>query len=151
MSEARDRAERSGKCLCGAVRFTLRADTGLHACHCATCRRWTGGAFMVLPCEAPVFADQAALKAYTSSDWAERLFCGECGSSLFWRMRDGRHWTVSAHALDDQTDVRFKAQVFIDEKPDFYAFANTTTMMTGAEVVAAFSGDQQPEHRDGSR
>ena len=151
MGEAGDRTERSGECVCGAVRFTLRADADMHACHCGLCRRWAGGAFMALSCGEPVFAEAAALRAYGSSDWAERLLCGACGTSLFWRLRDGSHWAVSAHALDDQEDVRFRAQLFTDEKPDFYAFANNTTMMTGADVFAAFSGDQQPEHRDGSR
>ena len=29
-------------------------------------------------------------------------------------------------------------QVFIDEKPDYYSFANETKNMTGAEIFAQF-------------
>ena len=33
----------SGVCVCGAVTVTLvPALPELHACHCDTCRRWTG-------------------------------------------------------------------------------------------------------------
>lgn len=43
----------SGGCLCGAVRYTVRAEPlTLYACHCTDCQRRTGGAFalsMVVP------------------------------------------------------------------------------------------------------
>ena len=32
-----------------------------------------------------------------------------------------------------------KRQIFIDEKPDWYDFANETETMTGPEVIAMFS------------
>ena len=41
----------AGQCLCGAVRFDAviaRAEMG--ACHCAMCRRWTGGVFLSVEC-----------------------------------------------------------------------------------------------------
>ena len=33
-------------------------------------------------------------------------------------------------------------QIFIDEKPDFYSFANETTTLTGEEVFAQFNDSQ---------
>ena len=36
----------SGRCLCGAVRYTLTADPAFSAiCHCRDCQRFTGSAF----------------------------------------------------------------------------------------------------------
>jgi hypothetical protein len=46
---------------------------------------------------------------------------------------------VSAEALDDRGGYAFKTQIFIDEKPGYYEFANKTHNMTGAEVFAAFA------------
>ena len=45
---------------------------------------------------------------------------------------------VSLEALDDRAGFAFTGQVFIDEKPAYYDFANATKTMTGAEVFAAF-------------
>ena len=46
---------------------------------------------------------------------------------------------VSPCALDDQSGLKLTGQVFIDEKPDWYAFANETRNMTGAELFAMFA------------
>lgn len=38
-------SRKTGQCLCGAVRFTIRnVPLQMEVCHCATRRRWTGGA-----------------------------------------------------------------------------------------------------------
>ncbi|TCM57548.1 glutathione-dependent formaldehyde-activating enzyme [Rhizobium sp. PP-F2F-G48] len=103
---------------------------------------------MGVACDAPVFTADAALSRYTSSEWAEREFCGTCGSSLFWTARDGSYRVVSAQSLDDATGVTFETQIFVDEKPSYYAFADSTTMMTGAEVFAAFTSNAGAEKRD---
>ena len=46
---------------------------------------------------------------------------------------------VSAEAFDDRDGYRLHQQIFIDEKPAYYDFANKTHNMTGAEVFAAFA------------
>ena len=50
---------------------------------------------------------------------------------------------LSQHIKDIRLDIRdFEEikKVFIEEKPDYYTFANETKNMTGAEVFAQFSG-----------
>jgi hypothetical protein len=37
----------------------------------------------------------------------------------------------------------FDHQVFIDEKPEYYCFANETQNMTGAEVFAMFAHETE--------
>jgi hypothetical protein len=138
---------RTGGCLCGAVRFSAvpRLDT-LGACHCGTCRRWSAGPFMCVECEGEVvFADTAALGVYRSSEWAERGFCTRCGTSLFYRLVDKPYYAVSAEAFDDRDGFVFTTQVFVDEKPGYYAFANRTKDMTGAEVFAAVAAAGQDD------
>ncbi|WP_062229272.1 GFA family protein [Aureimonas frigidaquae] len=133
-----------GGCLCGAVRFTATpAKLEMDVCHCGMCRKWSGGVFMCVPCGTDVAVeDGASLKSFASSQWGERVFCGNCGTSLFWRMQDGSATMVSLHAFDDGTPFRFAEEIFIDEKPGLYAFANDTRKLTGAQVMAAFASGQ---------
>jgi hypothetical protein len=135
---------RSGSCLCKAVQFTATPEKlELDACHCGMCRRWTGGINLTVPCRDLRVADESALGCYKSSDFAERLFCRTCGSSMFWRMQnsDG-HVAVSFQSFDDQSELTFAEEIFIDEKPDHYAFAGSRPRRTGAEVIAAFQAQQ---------
>jgi hypothetical protein len=134
-------ASRTGGCLCGAVRF--RATPHGHefgVCHCSMCRRWSAGPFACIECDGEVaFESDEALGVYRSSEWAERGFCKRCGASLFYRLVGKAHYFVSVEAFDDRADFVFTSQIFIDEKPAYYTFADKTTNMTGAEVFAAFA------------
>lgn len=85
------------------------------------------------------FEDETELGIYPSSEWAERGFCKKCGTSLFYRMRSKADYHVSTEAFDDTSDFKLVSEIFIDEKPAHYAFANDTKKMTGAEVMAAFA------------
>ena len=68
---------------------------------------------------------------YKSSDYGERVFCSKCGSTLMWRMADGSHVSMSAQAFDDPSVFKFTSEIFVDEQPANYAFANETRRMTG--------------------
>ena len=83
--------------------------------------------------------DATNLGVYRSSEWAERAFCKQCGTPLFYRLVNQNLHFVSAEAFDDRNGYAFKSQIFIDEKPPYYDFANKTATMTGAEVFAAFA------------
>lgn len=133
---------RTGGCLCGVVRFQAvlgSAEAG--ACHCGMCRKWSGGVFLAIECESVSFADEAALGVYRSSSYGERLFCRSCGSSLLWRLQAGSHEALALQALDDITGITMTSEIFFDEKPPLYAFANETRKMTGAEFIAAATGE----------
>lgn len=135
----------SGRCLCGAVRFSFTPKTrDVGVCHCSMCRRWAAGPFMVLDHDGPVaFEGAENIGVYKSSEWGERAFCKSCGTSLYWRMSGAEHYAVSAGALDDQSGLRFTSEIFIDQQPGYYAFANETHRMTGEEAMAAFGGGEE--------
>jgi hypothetical protein len=135
----------SGSCLCGAVRFTAAPNKReVGACHCSMCRRWTTGPFLGLECGNTLeIADKSQLGVYRSSAWAERAFCGQCGTPLYYRLVGKDFYFVSAEAFDDRAGFVFASQIFIDEKPAYYEFANKTHNMTGAEVFAAFAPSSQ--------
>lgn len=87
----------------------------------------------------PQFAGDAPLGVYRSSDWGERVFCRNCGSSLIWRTQDGEHQSVSVQCFDDPSRFALESEIFIDEKPASYALAGAYHTMTGAEVMAQFA------------
>ena len=43
----------------------------------------------------------------------------------------------------DEGALTFTTQVFIDEKPGYYNFANDTQNLTGPEIFAMFAQDDQ--------
>ena len=129
-----------GRCMCGAVKINATASNlEVAACHCGMCRRWSAGPFMEVNCQNVKFDGDEHIKKIRSSAWAERGFCKECGSNLFYHIIDSSDYQVSAGLFDDQSMFRMSLQVFIDDKPDFYEFANKTRTMTSEEVFEAFA------------
>lgn len=137
----------SGKCACGAVSYKISAQkSGFEACHCSTCRHWSGGVFLgvqVAPDEIS-FEGTDNLSIYKSSEWAERAFCSKCGSSMFFRVTAPGPYSGAYHlgagTLDNYGDLALSGQIYIDDKPKGYSFAEETENLTGAEVEALFGG-----------
>ena len=127
----------SGKCLCGAITITTQTVTTVEVCHCGMCRRWGGGPFMgISAADVPVVDGAEHLATYSSSRWAERAFCKTCGTHLFYRLKNSDHYTVMAGLFQNVPGLTFKEEIFIDHKPDYYAFANDTEKLTQAQVFA---------------
>ena len=107
------------------------------------CRRWGGGPFIEIDCGTDVaFEGAENISVFDSSAWAERGFCRSCGTHLFYRIKEtGQHMMpVGLFDLADAKTLEFQRQVFIDEKPAYYSFANKTEDMTGPEIFAMFGG-----------
>jgi hypothetical protein len=83
------------------------------------------------------FSGSENITVFRSSPWAERGFCRICGTHLFYRLVSGQLFEIPVGLLGDDARWTLTQQIFIDEKPAFYAFANETRMLTGAEVFAA--------------
>ena len=131
--------EVTGRCLCGAVTFKTKATSHeVHACHCSMCRRWTGGPLMYIHTEgAPAITGADQVSIFRSSDAGERGFCKTCGSILFWKVAGEDQYAFMAGALDDASGLVLTREIFIDDKPAFYDFANETVKVTGADWQAA--------------
>ena len=134
-------AKRKGQCLCGAVTVTAKeAGNSVGACHCNMCRRWGGGPFMEIACGSAVsFSGEEDISVFESSAWAERGFCRKCGTHLFYRLKQTGEHMIPVGVFEGDDDLVFQSQVFIDEKPAFYSFANETQNMTGAELFAKYA------------
>lgn len=135
-----DNVETKGACLCGAVTLAVKqAKTTAGACHCGMCRKWSGAAFMAVDCGTQVtLSGEENVSTFASSMWAERAFCSKCGSNLYYKVKQSGQYIVSAGILELEGQLELDHQIFIDEKPAYYDFANHTENMTGAEVFAQF-------------
>jgi hypothetical protein len=117
--------QRTGGCLCGAVRFTLHGPLrDVVVCHCRECRRWHGGAgaYTSLPKEALELTEQRGLRfvpSPASDAQADRGFCAECGSSLFWRAPGRPSISVTAGALDGDTGLVTEQHIYDAQRADW--------------------------------
>ena len=110
----------SGGCHCGAVRYEMTAEVAHHAlCHCTDCRKASGAPATAWAMAA---ADQVTITGepvtYASSEHGRRLFCGACGTSLFYTnevvfpgMID-----VQSATLDDPDAIPLQAQIQTAER-----------------------------------
>lgn len=132
-----------GQCLCGKVKIKA-AEVTLHAgaCHCHYCRKWSGGPLFTLDAGTGVKLDGSCfVSSFNSSDWAERGFCNNCGTHLFYRLKQTGQYFVLVGLFDQLKDVVLDHQIFIEQKPDWYCLANQTTELTGSEVFALFAAE----------
>ncbi len=140
--------------MCGAVTFTARgvpADFG--ACHCKMCQRWAGSALLAvtLPADAIDWNGVDNIRRIQSSEWAERAWCDRCGSGLWYRVTGqapGKgDYEVPIGLFDDADGLHMTREIFIDRKPDAFAFSGAHELLTEAQALALYgltdAGDSQ--------
>ena len=79
------------------------------------------------------------VSVYASSDWAERGFCRQCGTHLFYRFKANGKYAVPIGLFEEDDHLEFTHQVFVDERPSYYKFSNDTEDMTGPELFAKYT------------
>ena len=131
-----------GKCLCGAITFEAdEIDTHVHACHCSMCRNWSGGPMLAANVGKISFSGQDKLKIYKSSDWAERGFCSDCGTNLFYKLLEPEMYVMCTGAFEDAEQFSLAGEIYVDEKPDGYNFAGDHPRLTGEEFLKSMGVD----------
>ena len=116
-----------GGCLCGAVRFEAAdARPTVTFCHCSQCRRTSGHHWAATRAPLAKFrlTKDEGLKWFRSSDWAQRGFCGHCGSSLFYRLDEGDGIGIAAGSIDEPTGLAPGKHIFTASKGDYYDIAD---------------------------
>ena len=129
-------------CLCGQI--TINTDIvrrNFTACHCSMCRKW-GGLWMAVECSNVHFDSEDMLATYGSSAWAERGFCSNCGTHLFYRVKRDDQYYIPVGLFDGVDDFVLKRQIYIDQKPDYFCLANETAEFTEAELTVADPPDE---------
>lgn len=140
---------KTGTCLCGKVSVTVEEfHTEVSACHCSMCRKWTAGPMLSIhggTAREVTIEPENAVTRYPSSEWAERGFCTTCGTSLFYHGIYDDTYYLPVDLFDDQEDAKLQLEIYYDEKPAYFDFANETKKVTGAEIAAQMQveiGDQ---------
>lgn len=137
----------TGQCLCGAVRVRLQLKSdAIQLCHCNQCRRWTGGGPLVsVRAEALQVTGEAETRSYHASTWGERVFCGTCGATLWWKMTDKPITYIAAGLLDDQSKLTVREEIFVDHRPGWLPAWPDAKQSTEAEEMAALESYLQGE------
>ena len=120
---------KTGSCLCGAVQYEVHGALRPRlACHCVQCRKQTGNYMSSTAAsdEELKITEDRGLKWYRSSDIAQRGFCQECGSVLFWK-KDGSDTTsITAGSIDGPSGAPLEGHIFCESAGDYYEIAGGT-------------------------
>lgn len=121
---ADDRHDKTGACLCGAVKYSLNGPLKqVVGCHCTMCRKQTGHflAFTAVWKDHFTLTEERGLKWYQSSENSRRGFCGKCGSVLFFDTDGDEKLTIAPGSIDGATGLEVAAHIFVADKGDYYA------------------------------
>src|SRR6202171_959612 len=125
-----------GSCLCGSVRYEIRAPLeNTEHCHCSMCRKAHGAAFStnsVVATETLIVTSGVDfISEYESSPNRRKRFCSNCGSQLFIRRLDKPEFTVvTLGTIDADPRARPERHVFTGSKAPWYKIADTLPQFT---------------------
>ncbi|MBK6514694.1 MAG: GFA family protein [Polyangiaceae bacterium] len=135
-------AELLGSCHCGRVRVHLPPDSvGVVACHCTDCQRLHGNFFAMLVAKVDEvrWEGEGHVRWYRSSPTAERGFCAECGSRIAKRPLEGGKVMVSAGLFDPTLSRTLIKNVWLEQKPQWYAAPQAGAMSPEDFVALALA------------
>lgn len=126
-----------GSCLCGQIQFLAGLPSKWCAhCHCSMCRKAHGAGYVTWVGfergQVTFTEGEDRLSWFESSTGAQRGFCGQCGSSMFFR---SQQWPGELHialgCFEDAIDRRPRANVFFDRHVDWMPIDNKLKQMGG--------------------
>ncbi|UWQ14501.1 GFA family protein [Aliiroseovarius sp. M344] len=114
-----------GSCLCGNIQFETNASPkGVSMCHCSQCRKQSGGVWSSAFVPTSELTIKGDVNWYAASDIAERGFCRNCGSFLFWKAHDEDAISFALGAIDGPTGLTLEKHIFVADKGDYYEIAD---------------------------
>lgn len=105
-----------GGCRCGAIRYEAEGEHAHHAlCHCRDCQMAAGApvvAWLAMP-NTGFLITQGVPVRYTAPSGATRMFCGNCGTPLFFVNEEVLPGIVDIQSvtLDAPESVAVQAQI----------------------------------------
>lgn len=118
----------AGKCLCGAVQYSVR-DEFVYAlnCHCSKCRRATGSAFKpfagIESNKLDITEGKDELLLF-GEESAHDVRCKKCGSLLYSVVRDGAYVHVTMGTLVDSPTIHPRAHIFVGSKAAWFTITD---------------------------
>lgn len=137
-----DTMQRSGSCLCGAVRYEVRGPLRpVVMCHCTQCRRMTGHFMAATAARRADFrlVSSAELAWYASSSEARRGFCAQCGSTLFWEAGGRDYLSIAAGTLDDASGLSIACHIFVADKGHYYEITDSAPQIRDGAFSVSWS------------
>ena len=113
-----------GSCQCRGVEFEVVGDfVSMAFCHCATCKKISGGAGTangrVRTENVRLLAGEDLVRTYQPDEGSAKTFCSACGSNLF-----GGGWPES-----ESTSVRLSAiDTPLEERPDAHLYVRSLAL-----------------------
>ncbi|WP_086478835.1 GFA family protein [Oceanospirillum sanctuarii] len=106
-----------GSCLCGGVTFSVTVFSEKAAnCYCSMCRKFHGAAFGTLvEVEGLTWlSGRSLLNDYVAPNGTTRTFCGECGSSIGFRVKGAGfdEMELAIACFDEAIPVKIDAQIY---------------------------------------
>lgn len=115
----------SGKCLCESITYEITGPArDIVNCHCSRCRRHTGHFMAATQASVEeIEIEGETLRWYNPTDEVQYGFCGNCGSTLFWRTtRSPDVISIAAGTLTPPTGLKTVAAIYTDYASDYHEF-----------------------------
>ncbi|KAK4125984.1 hypothetical protein N657DRAFT_568464 [Parathielavia appendiculata] len=102
----------TGGCLCNSLRYRVNFpddhdfEASFGTCQCTQCRKQSGSLFFTCHIIKPASTQfkftspTTTLKTFRASPEAERVFCGECGSWIYWKHSDKDYLCFTIGTVD---------------------------------------------------
>jgi hypothetical protein len=143
----------TGGCQCGAIRFRVEGELSHSSiCHCRMCQKAFGGYY------APLVSVRGAdfewtrgeRKTFRSSNFAERGFCGDCGTPLTFEAPDGMALAIAAFDRPEgiAPTIQWGTEAklpYVDHVPNLPG-EETMTDVDAASYLADLVSYQHPDH-----
>jgi hypothetical protein len=118
----------AGKCLCGAVQYSVADEFAYAAnCHCSNCRRATGSAFKpfagIERNKLTVTKGEDHLMIFGDDNGSD-MRCKLCGSYLYSVVRDGAFVHVAMGTLVDEPTIRPASHIFVGSKAPWFTITD---------------------------
>lgn len=114
-------------CLCTEIEYDVSlANLNLGICHCSMCRKNTGGTgfSFFYSLEKPTFTKQSSLTLFNANGTAERAFCNQCGSTVYYHHLSDGGYCIPSGVIDDldESNVTFGKEWCLTDKPNYYSY-----------------------------
>ena len=133
----------SGNGLCGEITVTVQGehDPRPGACHCLMCQRWTGGVFMSFAATPDAVTVEGPVTKFQSTPFAERAFCGTCGTHLWMRNTEEAEaeYDLMPGLFEAAHDWPLRSEIYTDRAMRAIRFVGDHSRKSEAEYEASNS------------
>jgi len=113
---------RTGGCICGEIKFTVKLDEKprVFNCHCIDCRKKIGGIISIIQLrENAVDIDKSKLGTYEHSGGSgnkiKKFFCKKCAAPILTYVSKWDKFYLYAGMLDDVSILKSAYNIFYEE------------------------------------